>query len=71
MSKLLASKNESSHQKAMRIMHLFTNFHSGGQIQEVSDSFVGFTGCVRTEAVQYPQRKSCGFKDIRIRVDGV
>ena len=35
----------------MRIMHLFTNFHSGGQIQEVSDSYDGFRGYVWTEAV--------------------
>ena len=35
----------------MRIMHLFTNFHSGERIQEVSNSYAGFTGYVRTEAV--------------------
>ena len=31
---VLTSKNESIHQKAMRIMHLFTNFHSEGRFKK-------------------------------------
>ena len=31
---VLTSKNESIHQKAMRIMHLFTYFHSEGRFKK-------------------------------------
>ena len=46
------------------IHRVFETFHSGERIQKVADSYAGFTGYVWTEAV------SCGFKNIRICVDG-
>ena len=45
-------------------------FHSGEpeQIKKVTDSYVVFTGYVWTWRFLNPERKSCGFKNIRIRL---
>ena len=53
-----------------RIYHVFKNFLFGERIQEVADSYAGFTEYVWTEAGSAKNRKSCGFKNIRIHVDG-
>ena len=44
--------------------------HVGERIQKVADSYAGFTGYVWTLAVSAKKLQSCGFKTIRIRVDG-
>ena len=44
------------------------NFHCGERIQTVSDWYAGFT--VTCGRKPNPQRKSCGFKNIQIWVDG-
>ena len=53
-----------------RIHSVFKNFHSGEpeQIKKVTDSYVEFTGYVWTWTFLNPERKSCGFKNIRIRL---
>ena len=51
-----------------RIHGVFKNFLSGERIQKVVDSYAGFTDTCRRKP--YPERKSCGFKSIRIRADG-
>ena len=38
-------------------------------MQKVADSSSGYTGYAWTKA-RSPERKGCGFKNIRIRVDG-
>ena len=45
---------------------LFKNFLSGERIQKVTDSDTPDTRGRKPN----PQRKNCGFKNIRIRVDG-
>ena len=39
----------------------FKNFHSGGQIQKVADSYAGFTGYVWTEAEKVADSKISGY----------
>ena len=53
-----------------RIHSVFKNFHSGEpeQIKKVTDLYVVFTGYVWTWRFLNPERKSCGFKNIRIRL---
>ena len=52
----------------LRIRSVFKHFHSGKRIQEVSDSYRGFTGYVWTEAES--TEKKLWSQNIRIRVDG-
>ena len=52
-----------------RIHSVFKNFHSGVRIKKILQILLPDSPdtCGRKP---YPQRKSCGFKNIRIRVDG-
>ena len=52
-----------------RIYNVFKNFLFGERIQKVADSYAGFTEYVGGRKL-YPERKSCGFKNIRIHLDG-
>ena len=51
-----------------RIQSVFKNFHSGERIQKVADSYAGFIANVWTEGES--AKKNCGFKQIRICLDG-
>ena len=51
-----------------RIHIEFKNIHSGERIQEVSDSQANSPDTRGRKA--YPERKSFGFKNVRMRVDG-
>ena len=46
-----------------------THTHSGGQFQKDAVQFSGFTGFLWTEG-RFEQKKGCGFKNTRMRVDG-